>query len=170
MPEAPVPTSLPLPYPQIYQWRSPQLVGGGWGPAEIWGRHVQEWQRSRRYGTSTVSTRLWSKDLTRCKKENQSDKKHRWSQALAYKRTPPRRMPPQRSNIYLCPVSAQHQPPTPTPPSVLQDAAPIPPGNKDPLAVDVEKYRNILPLPLDGISTSRAGRPKQLTGEEMSQW
>ena len=79
-------------------------------------------------------------------------------------------MPPQRSNIYLCPVSAQQQPPTPTPPSVLQDAAPIPPGNKDPLAVDVEKYRNILPLPLDGISTSRAGRPKQLTGEEMSQW
>ena len=46
----------------------------------------------------------------------------------------------------------------------MQDAAPIPPGNKDPLAGDVDQYRNIIPLPLDGISTGRAGRPKKIDG------
>ena len=49
--------------------------------------------------------------------------------------------------------------PHPAPPSVSQDAVPIPPGKKYPLAGAEQQYSDVLPLPLAGMFIRWAGHP-----------
>ena len=57
-------------------------------------------------------------------------------------------------------------PPQPSPTSVLQDAAPIPPGGKYPPVGAEQHYTDVRPLPLAEIFTGRAGRPDKVGGGE----
>ena len=60
------------------------------------------------------------------------------------------------------PVSNQ-----PVPPGVTHENAPIPPGSKDPpIVAAAERYMDVLPLPLAGIFTGRAGRLEMIGGGE----
>ena len=52
--------------------------------------------------------------------------------------------------------------PQPVPPSATQEAAPSPPVTKDNPTGKAERYRDVLPVPLDGMFTGRAGRPETI--------
>ena len=64
------------------------------------------------------------------------------------------------------PVERPAASPQPAPPSVTQDAAPIPPGIKDTWAGAAERYQHVLTLPLDGMFTGQVGRPETIKGGE----
>ena len=52
-------------------------------------------------------------------------------------------------------------------PGVPQEAATSPPGSKDPqTGLTIERYHDVLPLPLAGMFSGRSGRPEMLGGGE----
>ena len=54
----------------------------------------------------------------------------------------------------------------PAPPIVTQEAAPIPPGIKDPPASTAEQYQDVHTLSLAGIFTGWVGRSETIEGGE----
>ena len=56
--------------------------------------------------------------------------------------------------------------PRPVPTSVTQEAAPSLHETKDPPVGAAEQYWDVLTLPLDGMFSGKAGRPKMIEGGE----